>query len=463
MDTELLKSIFLKSKDRYEQATRWAFLCIALCVALHVLTFSQFVRFGKQLAVAENQVKQFTATQATVAEAESKLLALEKTLVKAVEDQMAWVLDNLIQDFQVLNETVDQNRMGLEPARSPLQSLRSSPLQFQEPQKDTSPLIIRDEQLKEQIQQAPNIEEIRELLSPFIEENILQPRFQELNDTWQKRILPNILDQTDELLQIFQTTMPFDARDHAVWNGIEDNIEEITTVAKDISFQAPSGDPQWWTTVSGKGERVANIEENAVQLFTSLIESNELRTLNRRISNALMQRKTLQDNVEAQLTRIRDTFEKQQQHLNQLGAPFQFAAMDITFLVSNFPLLLGVMLGAVTIWPVHRLWETAWNAHLLVTYDQTILPQEWFWGQIGYARTQESQILSRAIMEGIGWTMMFCVWLGIAAWELQGWEPVDANRLTALTIGGLIAIIASQAYRIMIIHRILGLQKAVNL
>ena len=108
MDTELLKSIFIKSRERYEQAVRWAFLGLAFCAILHVLTFSQFVRFGKQLAVVEAQVQQFTEFQPTVAKAESQLLALEKTLVKAVEDRIAWVLEKFIRDFQVLNEVTQE-------------------------------------------------------------------------------------------------------------------------------------------------------------------------------------------------------------------------------------------------------------------------------------------------------------------------------------------------------------------
>lgn len=59
MDTELLKSMFLRARDHYERTVYWAFLGIFICFALHALTFSQFVRLGKELkGIFNNSVNQ---------------------------------------------------------------------------------------------------------------------------------------------------------------------------------------------------------------------------------------------------------------------------------------------------------------------------------------------------------------------------------------------------------------------
>lgn len=459
MDIELLKSMFLRARDHYESAIRWSFIIIVICIALHLLTFSQFVRFGKQLSHVQAEMDVFSGFKTNVDEVDAQLRQLEKTLTSDLDGRINTLLQELITDFEVLSQEVAQLRGEAVEATSP-------PPFFQGPVNETPATTFHlDERTVTQLQQAVSRQDLQNVVRPIIETQILQPRFDELNAAWKNDILPRITRQANTLNTYLQSHLPPLPEYTTTWEQIRTSVSQAVVVATDARFQLPTN-RDWWASVAGKEVVLTDIQNTVLAQVKQTIAEETMTALQQQIEQALDQQKTLEQTLKTTLQRIADTFSKQQAQLTKLGKPFEFFSFDITSLVSKFPFLLGIILAGVTIWPAYRLWEMAWTADLLAKHGQEPLPLEWLWGHLCTAlpkrcvpEVEETSPYHQAIIESIGRGMIFWIWIAWAAWELHGWGEVTANTILALMLGGWLAVAAAVGYRAYIIRRILSLKE----
>ncbi len=470
MDTELLKSMFLRARDHYESAVRWAFIGILICLSLHLITFSQFVRLGKQLSRVQDEIIRFSDFESTVTNIESKLIQLQGIATTALNTRIEIMLDELIGDFTALDRTI----ASLHPTSSAIAAgtpLSQDPtLQMQAFQR-SGKIIKLDEEQKSQIRETKDIDELRRVLLPVIEREIIHPRFDELNNYWNNTVLPDITQQAESILKDLQENQPPSFEYKGLWDEIRHTVEQTVATTTTLKFQPPAKDPYWWASVAGKTEELSNIEHATVRELKAIAGFEAVAELSRQIGEALGQRKELQATLQEELKRIEENFNKQQSQLAALGKPFEVLSLDINALVSRFPLLLGIVLAAITVWPAYRLWELAWAADLMAKKGQEPIPWEWFWGKIwsfvpkskGTESREEPQQPIRQnrhwILEGFCRCLIFGIWIGIAAWQLNGWETIDFRHLALFTIGGWVAVVAAQGYRLYIIRRILILNE----
>lgn len=466
MDKELLKSMFLRARDHYESAVRWSFIFIVVCLSLHLMTFSQFVRFGKQLSDVQGEMQQFSEFNRTVADIKLKLEGLEKSMLTALDIRINNTLNSLMDDFEALDRTVAKFRKA-EPSSTVPDDLSrlfssspvSSPLQA--PVGDEKLFEFKAD-LEAQVTEAQDIRELREVLLPFIEEKIIQPRFDQLNNGWNKTVLPDIRKGANSLLKELQGNQPSSPEGKALWDDIRDSVEQTLTMAAALTFQPPEDDSYWWASATAKIGRLLDAKETAARLLKPVAGSEAVTKLSKEIEATLVRQKALQETLEQNLKRIEENFKEQQSQLASLGKPFQVISLDINILVSKFPLLLGIVLAAITIWPAYRLWELAWTADLMAKKGQEEVPWEWFRGKIWtlYSQAQDmGQGGQSRVWESFARCVIFWGWIAVAAWELNGWEELDFMRVTWFAIGGCIAVAAAHGYRIYTIRRVLSLRE----
>lgn len=463
MDTELLKSMFLRARDHYERAVYWAFLGFFICLALHALTFSQFVRLGKELTRVQTRLSSLTEFQRTVTRLESELSYLEKTVAKALETQTGYFLDQLIGQFEALNTSIAELR-GEQVTTSSFNT-GSMAAQYQVVEKQR--IFLFDEELQQKILAANSLIELETILLPVIETDIIQPQFDQLNQAWREHTLPTLTGQIKRILAILQDTRPAAPEAEPVWHETQANLEQVLAVVADITFQPPVLDSAWWESVSGKREAVADMESLVLDQLKDTMDSGTVTALSNQIASTLRQQQALQTSLQEDLDRIEECFVKQQSHFALLGKPFEFLSFDIDMLVSRFPLLLGIMLAAITVWPARRLWEVAWTAELMAKQGQEPIPLAWLKGHLWMSLPQtdttdtEANFTQRILLENVGRALLFCLWVGIAAWEFQDWEAGESVQVIWFMVAGWVAIAAAQGYRFYILRRIFLLKKAV--
>lgn len=321
MDDELLKSLFLKARDQYESAIWWACIAVLLLFAFHLMTFSQFSSLGKQVALTQSQIARLSRLESMVTNLSTDLNQLEGTAIKASESHLDQTFNEMIQDFEALDRSVAQLRTPVterftraildlpsteRSAHIGLQ-IQMAPIQAPEPK-----LFALGEEIKQHIQQAQNIEELRQILLPFIEEKLISPHFGQLTRYWQQTILPGIKQQADSIQQELPEIKPLlsEAQWEKLWREIQQTVGQTVRVAATLKFQPPS-DLNRVFSVAGKRMTLEDIGTAVVTDLRKVSNSEAITTLQTQVRAAFAQQKKLRDTLQAALHRVEEQFNTQ--------------------------------------------------------------------------------------------------------------------------------------------------------
>lgn len=466
MDDDLIKSMFLRARDQYESSVRWAFLTLLFLLLVHLITFSQFVRLKVTLSAAEAAVRQTSDADTAVEELSTELTVLHRSYLGRLDSRLDEMQTDMIADFQSLQQVLARldSPTSAEFADVRAEDLlldQDSPLQSpiqQPPSRPGSGPESRfqlDEEVKAQLKQARNNEETLEILQPVIEAQIIEYRFTQLNDFWRNRLEPDIIQQTNLILEDLeeQRLLFPDGADY--WTEIEANLKQTAQVAATLQFQPFTDDPYWWSTIAGKEKTLSVVEEAAINQLNVEESAQAVDQLQRQVTAALDQHLQLQKAVQQELENVENTFTEQQGKLAALGQPYEFLALDLDFLVAKFPLILGIFLAAITVWPVYRMQELAWAVALMAERSQTQSSWEWFYARSGLplaAAASSEQTPDRQFwwqgwsrrMDVLGRGLLFCCWIGVAAWQLADLQETDS---TWLAVAGCAVILTALGYR----------------
>ena len=110
MDEDLIKSMFIKARDQYESAMRWAFIFITVCLLFHLVNFTQFMRLNQQLITAENESARLSQLEPEIANIATELQGIEKEPIEGLEEHLDLVLQRLVSDFEDLDTSLAQMR-----------------------------------------------------------------------------------------------------------------------------------------------------------------------------------------------------------------------------------------------------------------------------------------------------------------------------------------------------------------
>jgi hypothetical protein len=316
-----------------------------------------------------------------------------------------------------------------------------------------------DADTKEKIRSARDSNELRHVLQPVIEQEILHPRFDQLNRYWHEEVLPNIRLQTEAIRKAIREHQPLYPPGQSQWEAIHASVEQMSGVVATLTFQPPT-DKEWWITVSGKQATLSGIGRAVEDRLRTMINTEAVAQLRMQVTAALAQQHRLQETLQEELKRTEELFNKQQSRLAALGKPFEVLSLDINIVVSKFPLLLGILLAAITIWPAYRLRELAAMLKLMAKNDPEKVPWEWFDSRTWFSLPGRQGIAAQESPHHGGrweyWPWLrssFCRgliyggWIGLATWTLIEWGDVSPINLAIFTTGGCFAVAVALGYR----------------
>ena len=466
MDEDLVKSLFLRARDQYETAIRWALVVGLVCLAFFFVTFRQFIRVNKDLAIVQADIDQLSAILGEVQGLGESLEDLNASVTVPLKQVSASVPD-LIERLQALNSSVQTLRDPQVPVRhSPESGIMVQRLvQSREVQQD----FQFPEELAGQIVNAKSVIDIRKVLRPFIERNIVDPVFQQLNDHWQKDIVPSIEGKSQVILaKLTRGEKGFtDSKD--LWGTIRQSVAITVQVANELEFHPPE-DPFWWSSVRGKQVALFAIESEAsARLQSAMVDSDVLAELNTQLKASLAREEELQDSLKQNLERVKKDFETYRRQLVALGKPFEFLTVDLNVFVSFFPLFLGVVLAAISIWPARRLQELAESVELMAKRGHGEPGWSWFFGRTRFAFPSrggtpvKDRLAWKRWQEWFPWILgPFCsAWVGIAVWELARWGEVSHSTLIISGVAACLAVAFAQVYRLYVIRHVLEMSETI--
>jgi hypothetical protein len=114
------------------------------------------------------------------------------------------------------------------------------------------PFRITDSNLLKKIKFAGRRTELLDALAPYVETNIIEPRYSRLNAYWKTILLPDIQRQCDKLKNDANTVEVQYLGLDAEWGALAEAFETIRSGADTLEFKPPAEIPFWWSSQRNK-------------------------------------------------------------------------------------------------------------------------------------------------------------------------------------------------------------------
>ena len=219
-----------------------------------------------------------------------------------------------------------------------------------------------------------------------------------------------------------------------------------------VVFRPPTENPGWWDSIVGKRTTLEAIENATIDSVEAATSLEALGAVLDQVEETRQQQAALLEEIQVDLQQLEEQFQQQQDKLKVLGTPFEFLAMDVAFMVSIFPLMLGILLATALSWPAYRLRELAWAVDELANIESDPRPHTWFSRRSGLRlQVKAGKVLWNTnrnwLVTHLALVLFFCVWVCLAAWQLIGWDQVDPPRAALTAFGGCILVLIAGGYR----------------
>ena len=244
---QVLEDCLKAARERYSGAQRFAFLIVAVFLAVHLTTVMQYLR--REPAVRQASKDAETADRFSEATRQIAISTAELAQEEAhqTETIIRKFIDKLKTDLRQVDAAIVRAR-GL-PTDSENQDIRF--LQQQQQQQNVRDIIPElPQEFSEKLRSIQDNHAIRELLAPWIEEHVIQLRLDELRDEWEKEVWPklaaigvNINSWIDEAAKVW----PKDPN----LRDLETQVKVFVESGALLNFATPT-DHAWWSTYQGK-------------------------------------------------------------------------------------------------------------------------------------------------------------------------------------------------------------------
>lgn len=464
--SELGRQIFLKSRDQYEAAIRWAFLLVVFGIAVHATVFSRAVELQKELHTKREAFESLSSLQDAVGLVSEKTAAFNAYMARqnAQLDTLttAW-LEGLKTQFRELDVLLLPDFRGVD------QGVISSPVQ-QRAQEESRNSDVQRELLRrleeaglpEKLVQAESLAVRREMIVGFINEQIIPSSFERLNARW--KVPDELLETAADLKQAIRaiSTAPDSAalaqalRPEQL-NRLRNNterlaaltpkVDEAVAAVKSVAFRPPEG-TRWWGTVEGKAsERVAMAENAKAKVRTLSSAEATVAEVTEELEQAVRQQEQATQDLNERLEKLQEQLEAGAADVAGLGTGWLPIGGDMDVFVRRFPLLLGLLLSIVIIWPTYRRLTLARAIALFESEEEDENFQ-------CFLKREYGGVLSSLNGAYLALAIGGFVWIGFAIVSAADSPQVGTGEAAVAGLGGGIAFAAALVYRAYAIKQV---------
>lgn len=491
MNENPLNSIFSRVRDQYSAAVRWKYLAVILLLLIHLLTIGPFIELSREKSKTEPKIKMLS-------EVKSKIegLGFEDLKIRIsneMETQLTKFVENLRFDFKCLDLTVQDLRKKDQPESelpregdSPLGYIgtRESALAAERSSRNTNngsnmalqmgrggsagkivrPLKITDPNVLKNIEFWENRDEMLKALKPFVDPNIIEPRYSELNDYWKYNLLPEIQKKFEKLTKDVNDLKSEFPERLDEWEKLSKAFEKANSAASKLKFKPPieqlTEPPFWWSSEDEKKGVKIELKD---MVMRQVEEPAVLTSLREQVTQLFIEEEEWGEKIDKDMEKLKVQFEEQEKKLGSIAKTLQFLALDLESVMVIFPLLLGLILAGATAWTTLRLRELGWTIHLMIKDGADQHLWDWYCAQVflllpKFSSNITKQHNSLLIRKSIGLCAMSWIWIGITAWRLYGISEITPVRLFVVTcIGATVAALA-QVHHYVVINSTLSLK-----
>ena len=422
-----LREWFKECRDRYAGAKRLAFILVSILLVGHLTTFSQYVRTRSSLNAAEKKTTALLTAEEQFLQIKTSVEDLNHFATQHVAQALATFVQTLVEDFGVLNKNIKIARGEIDADASAENRM------FQGVQEDREEFEL-PAALQEKLKGADDMREIRKLLLPWVNENVINSRFTELQQSWSNKLLTRFDSQVTGIKELLAKVAPESGADPVLLVRFHESLDKTVSAARGIQFTAPKND-DWWFNIERKRATADYIRESAVESLELAESLESARALAAFAEQSRRSAEVLENALKKALAAQEDTFQKQREKAEALARPLSFLTLDLDYVSENFPLVIGFGFAIAILWPAWRKRELAHSCRLLARED----PQASIWAEVlGLNRSNRTREFSFAILAVVS--------ISCAAWQLTHFEilvPGTAIRLAAIAS---IAVFGSVVY-----------------
>ncbi len=456
MDSDLNRPLFDSARDHYDRGGRWTFLTVIILLVFHITTFHPFISASRGLKNARAETDELKALEPKLQALRESLDDLAGTSKRRIDAVVKDLLDAELNDFKTLNGRVQLLR-GEQPPEE-----RPSNIAVQTVQAGSGPgvsdLPPLNPELAERVRQG-RPEQIRQLLRDYINTDIIERRFAGANRQLQQVIAPDIARR----VQTLQPRVAELAKERPQWQDHWSTLQAALTQTAEAAqalVLAPPADRDWWFSAGGKIQTLGELGRELV----AKLETQGLPAASDRLQDALNQtlarQAALQGELQKQIDEIAKQFEEQQKQVRTLGEPFKWVALDLTVAASRFPLLLGLVLAALSLGASHRMRELALALNLLSEPNPTL----WTWyfqRTVGGAfSTTAGTTPGRIFLVGLPDLLAALAWVTVAAWQVAGWMEQAHTTVAVLLLLSWAALLVAYGYRQRVVREAIRFSEA---
>ncbi len=483
MEEKVLNSLLERNRDRYDIVLRWISIVIVTLLTFHLFIFTPFLKIESKLLKAEEKLSILQDLEKEIGDISKKFEKLSSIAAVDLEKYSNEMYDQLKNDFEQLSELIEYIRLEnkikeIESAIEDMQNENDVKINFeritddrdlrgihsenieaiqriktdnQRPLQETQHKATKnnfnfDENLKNKIRNAKNVEELRNILLPTIEKKIIATQFETLNQAWQTKTIPKMMVLANEIHKQLEEAAEKDLTDAGRWIAILSAIEETMEYAEKINFSPPE-DRFWWISAEGKERELRNIN---FSFNKDLIQISSIKEITDELSDLITSQKNTEEKLKLELERMKSSFDEflKKQTGQMLGIPKQFGGIpiDLSSLVLLFPLLIGQILAVLAVWYTRRLNELITAIEIAEQHDKNNPLVNWIIKKIiGRGNTRLKRVATF-----IGFTAIAWLWIIWASIQLANWHAIEAIKIIKLSLisGGIMTIGFIYSWRI---------------
>jgi hypothetical protein len=452
MADDVAATLFTEARARHEAARRWFFIAAAALAFFHLMIFRPYVDLTGKKTEAASALVHETALKQELDGMGSELGRLNALSTEEAKRRLDGLLADLRRTFGRLNgifaelRSMGADRAGGEPGERLFPSAESSTMAIQMPAPVANaagtpmPVEIRlpamNGLLRHGIADATSQGAVLDLIKPYIDLEIIAPKFSRFNESWREDVAPEVAIAGDALLQRIRTAGSRFPGEAASWTSVAQAVSGVVSATGQFKIEPPSA-PFWWAAVEGKDAAVQGflrtLGDSALDRATSFAE------LRLRTEAAIAANNQRQEKIDGLIARLNEEFREQQKELAALVEPLRGISIDLATIVPYFSVILGVSFVALTVWLASRIQELGEAVALVARGEPASLASEWLRGRVAASLWhRRAPLLARCVV--------LVAWVALASWELAGASL--AGRAEALLFGlaGAIGIALASRY-----------------
>ena len=434
-----VNELFLRARDAWEQSRRWSSYTILVLLLFDVTAIIPFVHFNQGRQAAEADVERLKGAEVEISQLSKEMDAIGSSIESSTHPLLQQLVDDLSADLKRVDATRRYARRVYAEASGSAAGAESGAGEDAS-EGATAPLQIDNPDWIVALAEAETPAEVLAATEPVVEERVVRPRFEALNQVWTGQVLPQIESRIDALAGKIPGLRSRFPQADASWESFAQAVGNLRRTARDLVFKPPER-RYWWSSRNDQ-ELVLGIETAAAEQLRQPLALDEVKAATDQALQRYEEVAKLYTDRQAEIEKSVGTGTR--------GSSEQLVGWltnNLPMVAGTFTLVLGLLLAALQVWQTQGLRELGLLSFLMIEEGASPRLGRWYLSHLcGWSLTDPPQprglalrlLLTAALELG---------WIGVNfAQQLGGGTPLAVHHLGVIAGAGALAVVSSLAY-----------------